>query len=183
MTFASSRLTVVAIGIGAAALAIGGVMQVVHPHEGAQNEINGTSGYVTLSALVVALFGIAPGLLALGERARSNKGAIAAAAGTVVLGFTCITSLVNGEDLAIFNLLAPLTNAAWLFGSIALAVSLRRAGTVPKLVWVGLPLAWVAALPLSALGGGLVAGAFWGAVAYLLASEQEGRRAAMPAVA
>jgi hypothetical protein len=183
MAFASSRLTVAAIGIGAAALAVGAITLVVHPHEGPDGSIDGTSGYVALASLVVALLGIAPGFLALGERARSNKGAIAAAAGVVVLGLTCITSIVNGEDLSIFAVLAPITNAAWLFGSIALAISLRRVGTVPRFVWIGLPLAWFATIPLSQFGGGLLAASFWGAVAYLLADEQDAAEAALTAIA
>jgi hypothetical protein len=90
----------------------------------------------------------------------------------VLLAITCVTSLANGKDLDFFIVVAPLTNAAWFFGSIALAVSLKRAGTVSKTVYVGLPLAWVATIPLSTLGGGLLAGAYWMWVAYLLAEDR-----------
>jgi CDP-diglyceride synthetase len=168
-----TRLTTIAVAIGGIALAVGGVLQILHPHEGDQAVVDDASEYVTLATLVVALLGIAPGFQALARYARDRRGAIAASAGTVLLALTCVTSLVNGEDLSVFAVIAPLTNAAWFFGSIALAVSLKRAGRVPRAIYVGLPLAWVATIPLSTLGGGLVAGAFWMAVAYMVASEEE----------
>ncbi|WP_205696625.1 hypothetical protein [Conexibacter sp. SYSU D00693] len=60
---------------------------------------------------------------------------------------------------------------ALLFGSVALAVSLRRAGRVPAALAIGLPLTWLAALPLSMVGGGIVAGACWLVVASRTAQE------------
>ena len=83
-------------------------------------------------------------------------------------------------------MVAPVTNAAWLIGSIILAVSLKRAGRVPAAVAVGLPLAWVATIPLATVGGGVIAGAYYLAVGYLLASEaieRVGRAATQPGTA
>jgi hypothetical protein len=78
---------------------------------------------------------------------------------------------------------APITNALWLFGSIALAVSLKRAGRVPRWVYLGLPFVWVAGIPLDTLGGRLIAGAYWLAVGYLLADRSlETRRPAVATV-
>jgi hypothetical protein len=71
---------------------------------------------------------------------------------------------------------AVVTNAAWLFGSIVLAVVLQRRRAVPTLVAVGLPLCWVAIIPLSHLGGGLIAGAYWMMVGYLLTTDAIRRR-------
>jgi hypothetical protein len=54
-----------------------------------------------------------PSFLALARRASSGaatKAAVAAAAGTAVLGLTSIASIVNGHDLGVFNVVAPLTN-------------------------------------------------------------------------
>ena len=48
-----------------------------------------------------------------------------------------------------FNAIAPLTNAVWLFGSIALAVSLKRAGHVATAMAVGLPMAWIGTIPMA----------------------------------
>jgi hypothetical protein len=66
-------------------------------------------------------------------------------------------------------------------GSIALAVSLKKAGRVPTAVAVGLPLTWVASIPLGSFGGALLAGAYWMAVAYLLANDALEQSAAQPA--
>jgi hypothetical protein len=147
----------------------------------------GVAGYLVLSLFVIALVSAAPSFLALARRTRpgvATKAALAAAAGTVVLGLTSIASIVNGRDLSLFNVVAPLTNGAWLFGSIILAVSLKRAGKVPPAVAVGLPITWVATIPLATVGGGVIAGAYYLAVGHLLVShtlEQTAPAAPQPA--
>ena len=166
--------------LGGAALVAGGVTEIVHSQSGADSQVVGVAGYLTLSFFIVALISIAPSFIALARRARSRVAAwaaLAAAAGTTILGLTSITSIVNGHDLALFNVLAPLTNAAWLLGSIVIAVSLKRAGTVPTAVAIGLPLAWVATIPLATLGGGVLSGAYYLAVGYLLAHHADERTA------
>jgi hypothetical protein len=163
---------------GAAATA-GGVTQIVHPQRHSGNNVVGVAGYLTLSFFVVFLLSFAPSFPALARRARSGlavKAAVAAAAGMLVLGFTAITSLINGRDLGMFNVIAPLTNAAWLFGSIIIAVSLKRAGKVSTAVAVGLPIAWVATIPLATVGGGVIAGVYYLAIGYLLVNDAIERR-------
>ena len=111
---------------------------------------------------IVALVSAAPGLFTHARRASSEaaaKAAVAAAAGTAVLGVTSIASIVNGRDLGLFTIVAPLTDGAWLVGSIILAVTLKRAGSVPPAVAIGLPIAWVATIPLATVGGGILSGA------------------------
>jgi len=147
----------------------------------------GVAGYLALSFFVVALVSAAPSFLALARSApagAATKAALAAAAGTAVLGLTSITSIVNGQDLSLFNVVAPLTNGAWLFGSIILAVSLKRASKMPTAVAVGLPITWVATIPLATVGGGIIAGAYYLAVGHLLANhtvEQTAPAATQPA--
>jgi hypothetical protein len=158
---------------GVAATA-GGVTEIVHSQRHSGNDVVGLAGYLTLSFFTVFLITVAPSFIALARHSRSGlaaKAAVAAAAGTLVLGLTSITSLVNGHDLGVFNVIAPLTNAAWLFGSIIIAVSLKRAGRVSTAVAVGLPIAWMAAIPLSTLGGGVIAGAYYLAIGYLLVND------------
>jgi hypothetical protein len=158
---------------GAAATA-GGVTEIVHSQRHSGNDVVGVAGYLTLSFFTVFLITVAPSFIALARHGRSGlaaKAAVAAAAGTLVLGLTSITSLVNGHDLGVFDVIAPLTNAAWLFGSIIIAVSLKRAGRVSIAVAVGLPIAWMAAIPLSTLGGGVIAGAYYLAIGYLLVND------------
>jgi hypothetical protein len=160
--------------LGGAALAAGGVTEIVHSQRGAGSQVAGVAGYLTLSLFTVALLAIAPSFIALARRARSRVtgwAALAAAAGTTILGLTSITSIVNGHDLALFNVLAPLTNAAWLLGSVILAVSLKRARTVPAAVAIGLPLTWAATIPLATVGGGVIAGAYYLTIGYLMASD------------
>jgi hypothetical protein len=155
------------------AFAAGGVTEIVHSQRHSGNRVVGVAGYLVLSFFVVALVSVAPSFMALARRARSGApatAALAAAAGTVVLGLTSITSIVTGHDLGLFNVLAPLTNGAWLVGSVILAVSLQRVGKVPAAIAVGLPIAWVATIPLATLGGGVIAGAYYLAVGYLLVS-------------
>jgi len=177
-----------AILVGAA-LTAGGVTQIVHSQRQADNRVVGVAGYLALSFFIVALLSIAPSFIALARRARSRVAAwaaLAAAAGTTILGLTSITSIINGHDLALFNVVAPVTNAAWLAGSIILAVSLKRAGKVPAAVAVGLPLTWVATIPLATHGGGILAGAYYLTIGYLLASEtieRAGRAATQPRTA
>jgi hypothetical protein len=175
--------------LAGAALTAGGVTQIVHSQRGADSQVVGVAGYLTLSFFAVALLSVAPSFIALARRARSRVAAwaaLAAAAGTTILGLTSITSIVNGHDLALFNVVAPLTNAAWLAGSVVLAVSLKRARRVSAAVAVGLPLAWVATIPLATLGGGVLAGAYYLTIGYLLASEaieRAGRAATQPRTA
>jgi hypothetical protein len=45
---------------------------------------------------------------------------------------------------------------------------------------VGLPLSWIFALPLSAVGGALAAGAYWLVVGWLLRHERLGEPAGAP---
>jgi hypothetical protein len=85
-----------------------------------------------------------------------------------------------GHDGPWFNVIAPLTNAAWLFGSIALAVPLKRASRLPALVAIGLPLSWITIIPLATLGGGLLTGAYFMVVGLVLT---ERAPAAQPALA
>ena len=163
--------------VGGAAFAAGGVTQIVDSQRNSGNSVAGVAGYLSLSFFVVALIAIAPSFIALARECRSGaarKAAIAAAAGTAVLGVTSISSLVTGHDLGLFNVVAPLTNAAWLFGSIVLARALRREGNVPTAVAVGLPLAWAASIPLATLGGGVFSGAYFLFIGYLLANEAVG---------
>jgi hypothetical protein len=172
----AGKATMVAGG----ALVAGGLTEIVHSQRHTGNNVVGVAGYLTLSFFVVALICMAPSFVALARSARAGiaqKAAMAAAAGTFVLGVTSIASLVNGSDLALFNVVAPVTNAAWLFGSIAVAVSLKRAGRVSTFVAVGLPLVWVATVPLATVGGGVLAGAYYLAIGYLLANDAIEREA------
>ena len=180
----SNQLAGRAAMLAGAAAAAGGVTEIVHSQRHAGNNVVGVTGYLTLSFFTVTLIAMAPVFIALARSARrgiAQKAAVAAAAGTLILGVTSITSLVNGHDLGLFNVVAPLTNAAWLLGSIIIAVSLKRAGKVTTAVAVGLPISWAAMIPLATVGGGVLAGAYYLAIGYLLINNAI-ERAAHPAV-
>ena len=141
--------------------------------------------------LLISLFSLslvltAFGYLALGRHARNDAGAKVAAAGMGVLSLVALSSNINGADLGFFPVAATVTNLMWLGGSIHLAVSLYRTGRVAKWVAIALPFVQVFALPLSAAGGGMIAGAYWIGVGSLMRSrsiEQGGERATVPAAA
>ena len=163
---------------GGALFAADGVLQIVHPQD-TGSQIVGLAGHLNIAFFLVALILISPMFVVLARYARqgkAQKAAYAAGLGTFVLGLTCISSLAMGHDGAWFNVIAPLTNAAWLFGSIVLAVSLKRAGRIPAIVAVALPVAWVATIPLATVGGGLIAGAYFLAVGHLVGSDAIERR-------
>src|SRR5919204_661289 len=177
---------------GKAAIAAGalwaatGTVQIVHSQNGTGEKVEGLAGHLALGFFLGALIMLSPVFIALARRAsagRVQNAALAASVGTLVLGVTCITSLVMGHDGVWFKFIAPTTQACWLFGSIALAVSLKRAGRVPKFVAIGLPVIWIGAIPLSGFGGGLISGAYCLAVGHLLTSgalETGGRAVAEP---
>jgi hypothetical protein len=146
----------------------------VHPQESG-SKVTGLSGHLVISFFIVGLIAMAPAVIALGRRARpgrAQKVATAVALATTMLGLTSITSLTMGHDGVWFNVIAPLTNAVWLFGSIALAVSLRRAGRVGTLIAIGLPVAWIGTIPLATHGGGLITAGYLLALAYALVGDE-----------
>lgn len=63
-----------------------------------------------------------------------------------------------------------------------MAVSLKRAGRVATPVAVGLPLARIATLPMAVIGGGVLSGAYFMAVGYLLANDALERRSRLAPV-
>jgi hypothetical protein len=77
-------------------------------------------------------------------------------------------SNVRGIDASWFPAVAVAANVLWILGTLTLTVGLYRSRQVPRLLAVGLFVAYVGSIPLSILGGGIVAGAYWLAVAYVL---------------
>jgi hypothetical membrane protein len=149
-------------------------------------KVEGFTGHAIIGLFTVALLLMVPAMFALARHALSDLGARIAAPGLVVLGLTCIVSNVRGEDPSFFVVVAPITNLMWLAGSIVLAVSLYKAGRIPRGLAIALPFMQVFALPLSAVGGSVVTGAYWIAVGYLMqqgALERPARSAALPAAA
>ncbi len=162
----------------AASWLAGGITRAFDPNKNSGEDVVGVAGYLALGFFALALILTAPLMLAVAREARNDLGGRFAAAGMLLLGVTCTTSVINGHDLSFFVVMAPLTNALWLFGSIGLAVALRRRESVPTWMWAGLPLCWVVAIPLGSFGFSALASIYWFAFA-----QRADERALVPAMA
>lgn len=169
----TDRIAGSAAAFSGAMMIAGGITQVVHPlwHP----RLVGLTAHLLLSFFVAGWLTMWPAIIALGRRARpgraSRNAAVAAAAAVIALGLVSLTSVIHGDDLPLFPFVAAPANAAWLLGALVLCVSLVRAGEVPRPIAVGLPLSWLLVIPLSHMGGAVLAGVWLGAVALLLSAE------------
>lgn len=163
-----SRIAAVAAMAGGSAWVATGAIQLTGRDELRTEAIETSLEHVMLGLFSVALVLTAPAVIELAKHAKAKRAAYVAATGMVVLAAAATTSNIAGHDPAFFLVAAPITNAMWLFGSITLAVSLKRAGEVSKLVAYGLPAVQVFCLPLAVVGGGIIGGAYWIAVGYML---------------
>jgi len=179
MTAKHYRLAAASAIAGGMAWAVSGPLQLagVNEHE---TQVVTVGEHILIGLFSLALALTAPGVLALARHAKSNAGAKVAAGGMVLLALTALSSNITGEDQSFFPVAASLTNLLWLGGSIHLAVSLYKAGRVPRWVAIGLPLTQVFALPLAIVGGGIVAGGYWLAVGYLMQAGALENRSAAP---
>ena len=182
ITSFSNRIAAPAALAAGAAWAADGVVQLIHPQTSSSTLVVGTAGYANLALFVTALILVSPAFVALGEKPGTRlarRAGIAAASGTFLLALTGLTSLAHGRDYSFFPAVATVTNAAWLLGSIALAIALKRTRTAPAWIAYGLPVAWIGTIPLATHGGGLITGAYWMVTSLLvLGTERVGLTAA-----
>ena len=172
------RLAVAGAAVASAALAVGGILQLTDEQSG-QTTVVGVE-HVTLGAFTVTLIALIPVVLAFAQIAgRVWPGRIATAGLAVLAALTTISN-VRGEDPSFFPPVAVVSNLLIVAGLIALAVTLTRSGRFPKALAIALPVTWVFALPLSAIGGGLAASAYWLVVAWLLQQDELPRRTSSP---
>jgi len=170
------RLAAPAAMAAAVAAAVSGVIQLTD-EQSSESTIRGIE-HVSVAALTIACLLLVPAVLRLGQIAGRSRGAIASSVGLVALGLIMIVSNVRGEDPSFFPAVAAPANLLWLGGFIALAVALKRSGRVPAAVAIGLPVTWILMLPLSVVGGGIAAGAYWLVVGWMLRHERLERRPA-----
>lgn len=152
---------------GGAAMAVCGAMQAVRPTD-ADPMVTGEE-HLILGLFAAALVLLIPGVLTLarsGARAAVG-GAGAVSAGHALLAFGATSSNLHGEDYPWFGAVAVPANLAILIGSVVMAVSLWRAGRVPRPLAAALPVLWLCEIILAQLGGGLIAGLYWLAVGAL----------------
>ena len=168
------RLAAPAAMAAAVANSVAGVIQITDKQSG-ESTVVGVE-HVSLAALTLACILIVPAVLRLAQIAGRSRGAIAASTGLVALASLMVVSNVRGSDPSFFAAVAVPSNLLWLGGFIALAIALKRSGRVPVAIAIGLPVTWILTLPLSAVGGGIAAGAYWLVVAWMLRHERLDRR-------
>jgi hypothetical protein len=174
----STRLAALAGLAASAVLAVGGILQLTD-EQSSQTTVVGVEEHVILASLTATLLLLAPLTRYLGALAGRPRAATVAITGQLALAALTVISNVRGEDPSFFAAVAVPTNLMWFGGFVAIAIGLYRSGRVPRAIAIGLPLTWVAALPLSAVGGGLLAGAYFLVLGWLLAQGELPRRAAV----
>jgi hypothetical protein len=164
-----------ACAVGGALLCGLGALMATRP-DIKEHAVTTTTEHAILVLLATALVLIAPGVLALGRRVTQRTPSRVVAATMLVIAAAGTMSNIRGGDASWFDPVAGAANAAWLICTIWLAVVLHRSNAVARWVSVGLPFVYIATIPASRVGGGLVAGAFWIAVGTLLATGTLARR-------
>ena len=123
--------------------------------------------HVILGGLTASLLLLVPVVLHIGRVVGRPRAARIAVTGQVALAVLTVISNVRGEDAAFFAAVAVPSNLMILGGFIALAVALRRSGTLSSALSIALPFSLVSTL---ALGGVFapIAGAYWLAIGWTL---------------
>ena len=173
-----THLTTIAAG---AVFAFSGAIQATHSFDADEMKINSTAEYLVTGALPISLVLLVPMYLLLGRLAGRPKAGRVAVGAMLALALITTSSVIRGEDLQIFQVVAPLSLVTWLGASVILARGLLRTGALPKAVAYAIPALLVVTFPLASIGGPLVTGAFWIALALRMAREP--RALAQPAVA
>lgn len=162
----SSRTAAKAAMAAGVVIAVGGIIGITHTESGESTTVGIEHLYLaTFTGLLVLLV---PVVLYLGRLAGRPTAAKAAITGQVVLAALTVISNVRGEDPSFFAAVAGPTNLLIFGGLVALAVALKRNGSLPTPMAVGLGLVWILTLPLSSVGGMVVAGGYWFAVGWML---------------
>jgi hypothetical protein len=177
----SSRAAAAGAAAASAALGVSGVLQLTH-HQSGQSTTVGIE-HVILGGFTALLVALVPAVLFLGRIAGRPRAAACSVTGQLLLAALTVVSNVRGEDPSFFAAVAVPANLLWLGGMAGVAVGLARGGRVPRVLAIALPLSWFAMLPLGPVGGSLVAGAFWLALAWLIANGELPRAAPRAAAA
>jgi hypothetical protein len=170
LTHISPRFAAVTAMAASVALAVQGVIQLTD-EPSSETTVVGIE-HVTLAGLTASLVLLIPTVILLARTAGRPRMAAIPIAGMVGLAALTVVSNVRGEDPSFFAAVAVPTNLLWFGGFVALAVALRRSGRVPQALAIGLPITWLLTLPGSSLGLGIVAGAYWLVMGWLLLHDQ-----------
>jgi len=178
----SPRAAAAGAAVGGAAFAVSGALQATGL-DWTQNTVETPLQHLTMALFALGLVAIIPTLAALARLAdgRGGYGWIAMAIGQAGVAAASTVSNLRGVDASWFPPAAVVANGLWLLGTFALAVALWRGRRVPKLVAAGLVVAYIGSIPAATVGGGLVTGCYWLAVAYLFSLGALERRNLQPA--
>jgi hypothetical protein len=167
--FTNTRMAAAGATVAGIALAAGAVIEVTDT----QSASNTTVGieHVSLGAFSLALLALALPIAYVGRLAGARRAATIAIVGQVLLAAICLAGNVRGTDLGIFPAVAVPSNLMLVGGWAVIASALRRRARLSTTLAVSLPASWITALVLAAVGGGLVAGAYWLAVGYLMRND------------
>ncbi len=158
-THISARLAAAsALGAAAGSTLLGSLM-LAH-EQSSESTIVGIE-HLTVAALSATCLMIVPVALFLGGLTGRPRRALVACTGLVLLAVLATISNVRGSDPSFFAAVAAPANLLWVGGLTALAVPLWRGRHVPRALAAGLPLTWALTIPLSLLGGGLLAAVYW----------------------
>jgi hypothetical protein len=180
----SRRLNITALAAlagGAVYFVLGAIHATHGDFGGTHNTIDSTAEYIVTGGFAIALFLTASGYRVFGALAGTPRAGAVAMAPQLVIGAMCVVSVINGEDPAFFNAVAPVCVLTWLVSSIVIARGLKRTGAVSPRVAIAFGALPVVTLALSPLGGPLLTGAFWVAVA--THALRDGARLPAPATA
>ena len=136
-----------------------------------ENAVETPLQHLTMALFAVGLVTVIPSVAALARLAtgRGRYGWVGIAVGQAGVAASSTVSNIRGVDAAWFPAAAVAANLLWVVGTVALAGGLWRARLVPRFVAGGLVVAYLGAIPMSSIGGGIVTGSYWLAVGYLLA--------------
>lgn len=181
MNSTALRTTALAAAAGGAVYVFTGAIQATHEFGGTHNTIDSTAEYLVTAGFALALFLIGPMYRVLGRMAGAGRAGNVSMAAQYVLGTLTTISVINGEDLAVFNVLAPICLLTWLASTVLVARALKRTNAVPAAVAYALPFAQIVTIVLSPIGGPMLSGAFWLVVGSRMAGLTPSRPAAQPA--
>ena len=176
------RFAAVSSAFAALASAAGAVIQLTHDQSGVST-VEGFVEHLGLALFSAMLLSVIAPTAFIARRATGDvRPAIFTAVAAVALASLATISNVRGDDPSFFPVVAA-PSVLTIFGSwIVIAVRGFRLERMPKALMVGLPLIIVVSLPLSQLGGGLLAAAYWLAIA-LYAVRGSARSAGAPVAA
>jgi hypothetical protein len=169
----SNRAASVSAAVGGTLLAASGALQATGL-DWTENAVKTPLQHVTMALFAGALVALVPAAAALARYAdgRARLGWIGIAVGQTGVAVASTVSNARGVDASWFPAAAVAANGLWILGTLALAVALWRTHRVARPVAIGLVVAYIGSIPLGAVGGGIVAGAYWLAVSYLFSVDR-----------